>query len=642
MRVATRPGETLERLHFSLNLALEVSAVQIADTTVDTTHLNGTLSVDLPAALGPDTELTVSLQAKGVPDERFAYLDSVVDWRRLPASNRLVLLGTDALLFNRHYVALPSGAAWLPSTGPNLAHRPPDGFTVDLSVRVPETWLVAGPGRRETQAAGHFRFGPTASVLGVGLFASRFERRAVEVEGVTLELLTVPEHAGQLDGFSEVMEGEDGLVARVGSMLQAASERGLAYPYEGFTMVEVPSRLRSYGGGWQMDTAMFPPGLALLPEYGFPTRFERVYRDRRLSIRVGPKLSTEEADRKQGMLWRLFMRESVADAPHHTVGNAFPVSARGPGAIAVDALCRILAVQTLWRLGGAESNALFAVHRFARPASGDSPARKFVWGGGPERMPIVPDEPHVWEAAEDVALADIADLEDRGLAMDVLALRVGQTAKIVRDRYGLDQVADFLAALRRRDPGTGVVAQDLSRAGAEAGMDLDGLLGDWLHATDMPAFRASPVEAFRIGDDDDGTPRYQILVKVRNDRAVPGLVRFTAMGESGTRGNRVWSNSDPFPVPGEAAIEIGLISRDPPDVLWLRPYLSLNRADQRLAVPEVDETARQRPGGTRSTSSISPQALSRSPFRIERRGQRLSPTQSAGIDDPNVATRSHD
>ena len=37
---------------------------------------------------------------------------------------------------------------------------------------------------------------------------------------------------------------------------------------------------------------------------------------------------------------------------------------------------------------------------------------------------------------------------------------------------------------------------------------LDGLLGGRLYATDMPAFRASPVEAFRIGDDDDGTPRY--------------------------------------------------------------------------------------------------------------------------------------
>jgi len=139
--------------------------------------------------------------------------------------------------------------------------------------------------------------------------------------------------------------------------------------------------------------------------------------------------------------------------------------------------------------------------------------------------------------------------------MDVLALRVGQTANIITDRYGSDRVADLLATLRAQNPGAGISAHYLSRAGVEAGVDLDGLLGDWLNATDMPAFRASPVEAFRIGDDDDGTPRYQALVNVRNDRPVPGLVRFTAVSRSSASDNRVWSSSDPFPVPGESAIE---------------------------------------------------------------------------------------
>ena len=384
MRVAAPTGETPQRLHFSMNPALEVGAVQVAGTSADATHVDGVLAIEVPEALGPDTELTVSLQAGGVPDGRFAYLDSAVDWRRLPASNRLLLLGTDALLFNRHYVALPPGAVWLPTTGPNLADRPPDEFTVDLSIHVPETWVVAGPGRRETMTAGHFRFSPAAPVPEVGIFASRFERRAVETEDVTLEVLTVPEHAGQLDGFDEVMEGDDGLVARIGAMLKAAAERGLAYPYEAFTMVEVPSRLRGYGGGWQMDTALFPPGLALLPEYGFPTRFARVYRDRRYSFGVSPTLPSEEADRKQGMLWRLFALESAADTPQHAVRNVFTADARGPGTMAVDALCRILAVRTLWRLYGDESKALFAAHRFARPATDANPLRQFVWGGGPD------------------------------------------------------------------------------------------------------------------------------------------------------------------------------------------------------------------------------------------------------------------
>ena len=249
LRLAAPPDAPLERLHFSLNPGVEVSAVEIAGEAANTTHVDGILTVDLRETLAPATELSLSLRANGVPDERFAYLDSTVDWRRLPASNKLVLLGTDALVFSGAYVALTPGAAWLPTAGPNLADRSPDTFTADLVVRVPETWLVAGPGRRETVAPGVFRFRPATMVPDVGLFVARFERRAVEAGGVTLELLVVPEHAGHLDGLGEVMEGEDGIIARVGEMLDTARDQGLPYPYAGLSMVEIPARLRRYGGG---------------------------------------------------------------------------------------------------------------------------------------------------------------------------------------------------------------------------------------------------------------------------------------------------------------------------------------------------------------------------------------------------------
>ena len=65
------------------------------------------------------------------------------------------MLGFMPGLFDQSYVALMPGIRWLPSAGadtPNGAARthPPDYFNVDLTVEVPEGWLVAGPGRRTT------------------------------------------------------------------------------------------------------------------------------------------------------------------------------------------------------------------------------------------------------------------------------------------------------------------------------------------------------------------------------------------------------------------------------------------------------------------------------------------------------------
>ena len=51
----------------------------------------------------------MTLRAAGVPDERFAYLDSAVDWRRRPPTNHLPLLGTESALFDHRFVALMPG-----------------------------------------------------------------------------------------------------------------------------------------------------------------------------------------------------------------------------------------------------------------------------------------------------------------------------------------------------------------------------------------------------------------------------------------------------------------------------------------------------------------------------------------------------
>ena len=590
MRLGAAREATLSQLHFSLNPGMSVSSAEIGGQSAPTSHVDGILTIDLPEALDSTDELSLSLRANGVPDGRFAYLDSAADWRRLPASNRLVLLGTDAIVFSRAYVGLMPGAAWLPIAGPNLASRSMDPFDADLRVRAPAGWLVAGPGRRETIAPGVFGFRPAAPVAEVGLFASRFERRAVEVAGVELEVLVVPEHAGQLDGLGEVMEDENGIVGRVEEMLAEARGSGLPYPFAGFSMVEVPARLRGYGGGRALDTALFPAGLALVPEYGLPTRFERVYQDRRPNFRAGMPLATETANRKQGMLWRLFALEAAAGGLHHVARNFVALGSASAGSTAVDALCRVLATRIVWQLSSPSGSTLFSAHGFVDGSVGGNPLHTLVWGGGPWKAGPVVHRPSVWEAAERTALADLDGL-DAGLAMEVLGMRVERAVAAIRDRYGLDKAAAMLVELRRRSAGLHVTVDDFRQASVEADMDIDALLGDWLHATEMPGFHASRPEVFRISDSDDGSPRYQVLVDIRNSEPVPGLVRLTSLTPIAGIPYPRWVNSDPIPIGANAAVRVGQVVTGLPEAVWLRTYLSRNRADVYLPVGNVDAAA---------------------------------------------------
>ena len=194
--------------------------------------------------------------------------DSAVDWRRESSRNGILWLGTASGLFGKRYVALMPALRWLPVPGPNLDGASRGHFpTVDLTVTVPDDWLVAGPGRRHRQDDGSYRFRPDAPAPEIGLFASRYERHAIEVAGVGLELLLHPDHQRSLRHFANV---GDLIESRLQSIFGEAAEMGIPYPYDGFSVVEVPTYLRVYGGGLRLDTAMALPGMLLLREHGFP------------------------------------------------------------------------------------------------------------------------------------------------------------------------------------------------------------------------------------------------------------------------------------------------------------------------------------------------------------------------------------
>ena len=62
-------------------------------------HANGLLTVEPSVPLPAGSTATLALRAAGVPDPRFAYLDSAVDWRLKSRGNAILSLGTKAGIF---------------------------------------------------------------------------------------------------------------------------------------------------------------------------------------------------------------------------------------------------------------------------------------------------------------------------------------------------------------------------------------------------------------------------------------------------------------------------------------------------------------------------------------------------------------
>lgn len=588
MQLATRTSPTA--FVFSFNPGLAVTAVRLGTTEVPFLHNDGLLVVEPPPGLARDSKTTLALVASGVPDPDFAYLDSAVDWRRESGRNGILWLGTAGGLFGKRYVALMPALRWLPVPGPNLDGASRGHFpTVDLTVTVPDDWLVAGPGRRHRQDDGSYRFGPEAPVPEIGLFASRFERHAIEVAGVELELLLHPDHQRSLRHFESV----GALIAsRLQSVFGEAAAMGIPYPYDGFSVVEVPTYLRVYSGGLRLDTGMALPGMLLLREHGFP------YSDvgRLDSLPTGGFPGAGETIAKTIKVQQLEdLFNSFIDpgsASHALARNlvGFQVVADGPGARALDYVCEELVSEVFKTTASrAITPTIYTAHNSSGDASFGSTVTQMVRGlrgrfqGVNQRGFIMGSyqPPSMWQRAAATSLVEFDFETDPARAIRAFGFRAGAAAFSIFDGMGRSRTAALLAELRRRHAGGAFDAADFDAAASAIGVDLPGLVGDWLNETALPGFVASRARVVRMADDEQGRPRYETTLNVRNDEPVAGLVRLS-------HGRFSRSSSDPIRIPGNTAVEVGMVTPRPPEGLRLEPYLALNRLPVRIELTEAE------------------------------------------------------
>ena len=302
VKVAVRaPADVaMEVLRFSLNTGMTVESVHVDSAPARHSHDQGLLEVMPIEPLPASARAVVAIEAAGVPDQRFGYLDSAVDaMAETLLGSPMALLGEQASLFDRQFVALMPAVRWLPAAGANY-DAPPDFHALDLAVKVPSGWHAAGAGR--TQDEGRLRFKPTVPVPEFALLAAPLARRAMTVDEVECELLIHPTHLGNVEylasGASEptaedggtmkvINLTDDGDTSAAANMLESGGtladklrdrlRRWLSgghlppYPHRVVSLVEVPAQLRRYGGGWLMDTVQGLPGVQLLAEHGFPT-----------------------------------------------------------------------------------------------------------------------------------------------------------------------------------------------------------------------------------------------------------------------------------------------------------------------------------------------------------------------------------
>ena len=587
---------SLDRVLLTLNPGFVVGeARSAAGSTLAASHANGLLDIELERALAPGERTALTLRYRGRPNVAFAYLDAAIRPERLNANEaQISLLGYRAAIFDRRYVALMPGIRWLPAAGADVGRddsraRHTDYFDVDLDVTLPASWLAAGPGKRQVVGSTNdtvtFRFAPAVSVPEVAIAAGELESFSTEIRGITFEALMHPKHTANLEYLADSREEIEQWIA---DRLEASADAGLEYPFDAFTVVEVPNSLRGYGGGWRLDTVLAPPGMMLLRETSFPTA--------RFDFNARAAFSDFDPDEQEGGVARVDRDRLVAFFNNDfSGGNVFTGAARsffahrtsaaGPGAIALDFVLEELA--TLFVSG---QRSYFSAHLFKNLNQTSSSLVNALQESGSVADAMISSRitlPEVWNVALDEPLADIDPWKDPQRTIDLLTLKGGGTAQALYDTLGPQAVGELLAALLELRAGDSYTLEDVVAAGERVDRDLGGMLEDWVAGTGLAGFVAQRVELYRLPDSGNGDARYQLLVRIANPEPVVGFARVAWTMERG--GERAFG--EPVRIPGRSAIEYGAVLSQPPAAVYVRPYLSLNRDDFLAGLTDTAEIA---------------------------------------------------
>lgn len=579
---------------FSLNPGYRIKEVAVnGSLSGDYTFEDGLLYVPRVDSIESPR---VRVVANGKPDERFAYLDSSLDWKELNAisAKRLFLLGQKSYIFHPKFVALMPGISWIPASGSaygagRLESRPRDFFLLDVEVSVPKGWLIAGPGSRDlvnSSTNTTYRLRTLNPIPELALVSSKFEQRSMRVDGVEYEVLLNKNHTENLHTF---VKG----VPQIREWLSEQSSRlrdiGIQYPYARLSLVEVPASLRTYGGDWRMDSVYSAPGIQMVRESGFPVApFDQAYsqmrdyfgeQETRFQRYLLDQLVDYFADDLHGS-------DPLVGIPKNFVD--YQTTPTGRGATALNYVVNQLVLRIATRR--VEN---FSVHTAMASGSGAAP-RKLIrtpdtFGTGTSykrnwRQEYV-DRPSVWNLVEETPLELVDYPADPEKTFHALVLKGQRVADALIDAYGEELVAKFLNQLIDQFRGRSYTAEDFVQTALNVGVDVKTTIGNWLSESEMPGFFVNDLTMVRLQSDGEGRKLYQTSFTLSNGESVPGVLRVSYQYRD--RMGLFWEPVplEPVRVPGNSKVRVAFRDNNPTQLVWLEPRLALNRDPIRLDFP---------------------------------------------------------
>ncbi|MDH5400358.1 MAG: hypothetical protein OEX02_19545, partial [Cyclobacteriaceae bacterium] len=267
--VKNSTDKALENLFFTLNPALKVGAVLVGDRELPFERDHQFVIIHEKTSPGDEVQLTITYQ--GRIDEKVAYPDVDDEQYNLHfrmnvynVDRKYAFLTPDYVLLTREVLWYPS--AWLPFDRKKAVLNAGQFTDFSLVVKSPHGLLPISQGKREVSDTDEFTFVTRQPLVQLSLVMGHYREESLTVDSIEYGLAVYEDHDYFRPFFTNLSDTLPHLITELKQDYER--ELGLEYPYDRFTLVEVPVQFVSHHRIWTEAKEVMQPQMSFFPEKG--------------------------------------------------------------------------------------------------------------------------------------------------------------------------------------------------------------------------------------------------------------------------------------------------------------------------------------------------------------------------------------
>ena len=271
LRFKNNTSESIDKYLFSLNPGLEIKEISSNGKKPGFNREKHIITISPEKSLLPQAVDSLTIQYHGKINEQACYVD--IDEKDRAEVFRLWIYNVAKrfAFIEPDFVLLTPEVVWYPVAGvpygaayPELAVK--DFLDFSLTVTTNKKLTAISQGRRTEMQPGNYSFKPEHPMSQLSLVIGNYESHSVQVDSIEYNLIHLKGHNYYSSYFTEI---GDTLKAIIRDAKQSFEGKiGLEYPFQRFSLVEVPIQFFSYPRIWTTSQETVQPEMVLLCEQG--------------------------------------------------------------------------------------------------------------------------------------------------------------------------------------------------------------------------------------------------------------------------------------------------------------------------------------------------------------------------------------